>query len=371
MPFSFKKENIILDVTSRSISAFVASSKGKEAYKQSSLFEEEHTGFENAEWFDLDDATATAESVLKKTLTAHRKKARTLYITVPAEFCNVISKDVAVRFDRLRKVVDADIEYLINKGNDFDDKNFKLIGTSLIACRSDVYPDTYIDVRGLTANRIEASVTYMFALNSFIEMFDEIAENAGFKDTRYICTPWAEGLALFDTEARSLPITLLDIGYLSTSISVVVGEGLSFLKYFSLGGAHISGELMSNLEVSFEEAERVRGVIDLNLAYGDDDIMISDGERTVYAADVCDIVKLKLEEFASLIKPALDEETLESPLYLTGEGITSMRGASKYLSECLDHPVEVVASKLPEYAKAELTSRASAVIVADKLSRRR
>ena len=204
-----------------------------------------------------------------------------------------------------------------------------------------------------------------------MDLFASVARRCGFKEIRFVASPWAEGISLFEREQRDASYVLVDIGYISSFIAVGRGEGLSDLKSFSLGGAHISADIFEVLQVPYELAERAKELVDLNLNYADDAVLVADNEYTVFASDACEIVKARLEVFADLIKSVLD--SLDSPtyvpIYLTGEGITAIRGAKKFLSEEIGRNVEICAPKLPGYSRPDDSSKVALLVVADNLSK--
>ena len=118
-------------------------------------------------------------------------------------------------------------------------------------------------------------------------------------------------------------------------------------------------------------AERAKELVDLNLSYADDAVLVADNDYTVFAADACEIVRARLEQFAELIKTVLDglDSPTYVPVYLTGEGVASIRGAKKFLSEQLNRSVEVCAPRLPGFFKPSDSSKISLLTVAETLSK--
>lgn len=143
----------------------------------------------------------------------------------------------------------------------------------------------------------------------------------------------------FGKEQRDSVYMLIDIGYLSSSVCIAKGEGILEMKSFSMGGAHICADIYEALDVPFDMAEEAKRLVDINLNYNDEAVLVGDGENVVYAADACEIAKNRLDVFADVISDIFKEIEEDAPsyvpVYLTGEGVASMRGAKKYLSEQL------------------------------------
>lgn len=145
------------------------------------------------------------------------------------------------------------------------------------------------------------------------------------------------------------------------------------MKSFSMGGAHICADIFEALDVPFEMAEEAKRLVDLNLNYSDEAVLVSDGENAVYAQDACEIAKNRLDVFAEILSDIFKEIEDDAPsymsVYLTGEGVASMRGAKKYLSEQLGKNIEIITPKLPGFVKPEDSSKASLLVMADNLSK--
>ena len=369
----FTKDIAVLDVNSRLISAIVGSKRAQSVFGIKSLVEKQHQGYENGEWFDKDDTVDIAKSVLLDAMKSAESRTKKLFIGVPAEFVTVVTKEVSIRLDRQRRVIDDDIDYLLKKGDDFDTDKYLTINTSAIYYSVNGDEKIYSDVRDMEATGVDACVSYMLCERSFVKTFDEVASSLGFTDVRYVATCWAECMSLLEKEQRDSVYMLIDIGYLSSSVCIAKGEGILEMKSFSMGGAHICADIYEALDVPFDMAEEAKRLVDINLNYNDEAVLVGDGENVVYAADACEIAKNRLDVFADVISDIFKEIEEDAPsyvpVYLTGEGVASMRGAKKYLSEQLGKNIEVVTPKLPGFVKPDDCSKASLLVMADNLSK--
>ena len=368
----FTKDIAVLDVSSRLISAIVGVKKAQSVFCIKSVVEKEHSGYEQGEWFDADDTRSVAISVLKEAMLSAESRSKRIYIGVPAEFTTVVKKDVVITLDRERRVIDADIDFLLKKGDTFEGSNYALINSSPISFQVNTSDKFYRDARGLVASKVTGTISYILCEKSFIRFFDEIVASLGFKDVKYISTAWAEGISLFEKEERDEPYMLVDIGYISSSVIIGKGEGVEVMRSFSLGGGHISADMCEALDIDFELAERAREQIDLNLTYQENAVLVGDGEQNVYGADASEVVKSKLDLFAEIIYDILEQSNIKlspyAPIYLTGEGVASIRGVKKYLSTTLGINVDIVMPKLPGYAKPCNSSKISLLVIAETLS---
>ncbi len=368
----FTKDIAVLDITSRLISAIIGVKKAQSVFGIKSIVEKAHQGYENGEWFDKEDTASVAKQVLRDAMESAESRTKRLFVGVPAEFVTIVTKEVDIRLDRQRRVNDDDIAFLLKKGDEFDNGDYLTISTSAIYYAIDSGDKLYNDVRGLDATRVEACVSYVLCERRFVEMFDAIASSLGFTDIRYVASNWSECMTLLEKEQRDNVYVLIDIGYLSSSVSIAKGEGILEMKSFSMGGAHISADIYEALDVPFELAEEAKRLVDMNLNYSDEAVLVSDGESVIHAADACEIAKCRLDVFADIIndifKEIEDDAPSYMPIYITGEGIAPIRGAKKYLSEQLGKNIEMITPKLPGFVKPDDSSKAALLLMADDLS---
>ena len=369
----FTKDIAVLDVTSRLLSAIVGAKKAQSVFGIKAVAEKACQGYEDGEWFDEVDTCQVAKDVLIDAMRLAGSRTKRLFVSVPAEFVAVECKEVEITLDRTRRIDDDDIDFLIRKGDDFAGSGYVTINTAAVYFVLDNGDKLMSDVRGLEGSKITACISYVLCKESYVEMFDGVGSSLGFTDIRYIASPWAECMGLLEKEQRDKMYMIIDVGYLSTSVALGKGDGILDLKAFSMGGAHIAGDICEALGVDFELAEEAKRLVDLNLNYARGIVLVGNGEESISASDACEITKSRLDLFAETFAEIF--ETLEGivpsymEIYLTGEGVASVRGAKKYLSEQIGKNLEIITPKLPGFVKPEDASKASVLLMADTLGK--
>ena len=98
-------------------------------------------------------------------------------------------------------------------------------------------------------------------------------------------------------------------------------------------------------------------------------------ERNKYrfsALDVNEIAKSRLDTIAEFISESIAQSGFECnahcPVYLTGNGVTTIRGAKEYLSQVLKKPIEIIAPDVPCYNKPKFSSTIALLDVASDLN---
>ena len=208
-----------------------------------------------------------------------------------------------------------------------------------------------------------------FAKKEFIELLNQTLAKLGIVKVKYVASALTETQYLLgDLPSEAM---IIDVGYLTTSIAVAKGRGLTHLFSFSQGGAHIMADLAECLELSLKEADDLKRKVVLTLQPSANDYYeLSSGmmERKIYVKVANEIVSARLEYIAQLISMCLQKCEIEDylPIYLTGGGITSIKGAKEILANALGRTVGVISPTIVEYNKPYCSSLISLVHCAIK-----
>ena len=148
MSAMFTKDTVVLDVTSSRVTAIVGCKKALSVYDIKARTERSYDGYADGEFFDADGAAEAMTSALCEVIDKTAVPAKRVYIGVPGEFVTLIDRPVTVTLDRVRRVVDADIDYLIAKGGRFDYAERVLIGSSPVCYTVDTSDRSFLHDRG-------------------------------------------------------------------------------------------------------------------------------------------------------------------------------------------------------------------------------
>ena len=284
----------------------------------------------------------------------------------------VVTKKVDVEYERSKRITDYDVDYLYQKGDDFNEGGFRTVSATAIAYSLDGGSWSFEDPRNRFAQKLAVNASYILCEKKYFSVFNEIASRLGFKTVQYHPTPLCEILSVFEKEERFNQQLLVDVGYLSTSVVVFKGDGVQALKSFSYGWAHIAANLYEMLEIPFEDAEEMLKQIDLNLYYEDGEIYTTASGYDIPIAEAVEIARASLNVLVSTVKQAAEEcdfmGSSALPVYLTGDAFEQFRGAPKYIERGLMQTVAVVSPKYPSYNKPQFSSCMSLIEVASRTS---
>ena len=351
----------VLDFGSSKISVMIADRGINGTFNILGTGEVEYSGFQNGEFIEPEKLYDSVANCIVKAETNSGLKVEKLHIGVPAEFTFVETKTASVAFNKKVKISDQEIAELFSIAS----REVKYEKASIIS-RAPIYfllddSRKVIDPKGEVSTRLSGLVSFVVADNNFIDTIDGIVKNMGLKEVEYVSSSLAQSLYLLDPQVRDSGAILIDVGYLTTSVALVKGDGLLALNHFSVGGGHISADLCQVLQISFKEAEALKRKVVLSLSATDSDFyeVNLDGVITPISAKLTnEIVASRLDMIVALINKCLTKMRANLtqtsnylPIYLTGGGVCLLKGGRDYLSKGVGENVEVLTSKIPQLSK--------------------
>lgn len=302
--------------------------------------ETSYAGFQNSEFLEPEKLKeAISESITKAEANSNLKISE-IFIGVPGEFTAVVPRSVSFTFPKAKKITWFDINSIFRTGNTFEKEvNYCLINKNVIYFELDD-SQRVIDPIDMKSKSLVGNVSYVLALKSFVNEMNDIFSKLRISVKGFISSMLAESLYAFSDEQRNKYNVLIDIGYISTSVAISQGSGLIFLNSFSLGGGYISSDLSQCLRIPFAEAEILKDKIAIAWVPTQHDnyiVNINDSSKNYSAKATNEIAFDRIEVICKYIQKCLDDSGCSlpenMPLYLTGGGVTQIKGIFNILSQ--------------------------------------
>lgn len=353
------KDAAILDIGSLKLTVLAGDYGVNRIFNIKGKGEALYGGFSDDEFLEPEKLLKAVKKAVTEAEENMKSRIKKLYIGVPGEFCTTVCKEASITFKNRRKVTDIDVEELFLSGQ-VKSGSYTLINRVPVYYNLDDNKKALSPV-GLPSLKLGGLLSFNFAENKFINTFKNILENLNIYEYEFVSSVLAEAGLLFEDKEKQ--VLFADIGYLTSSVALCQGNGLLFLKSFSLGGAHISSDLMECLHISFPLAQKLKEDLKLNFEVDSEEIY-----KVTTKTETCDvsmqtaneIAVARIELIGKMIKRCIKESSLEIPsyypLYITGGGISYIRGATDILSALLDRNVEIVAPQAPRLNKPQLSS---------------
>lgn len=111
---------------------------------------------------------------------------------------------------------------------------------------------------GMSGGRLEVETHIITAPNSYWQNLKKCVEQLGLNVYDVVFTGWASSAAVLTETEKELGVTLLDIGSGTTSISIFQEGSIIYSGCIPLGGVNITSDIAIGLQVSLEDAEKIK-----------------------------------------------------------------------------------------------------------------
>lgn len=346
-----KKNNVaVLDFGSSKISAVVGERGENNTFLIKARKDFEYDGYQEKSFFDLDKLKFIIKSAvefLQGVLGSEFK----IFVGVPGEFTDVIVKDCQISFPKKKKIEERDIDALYDSAFVISSKKYTLINRSAIIYELDDYRRVMNPV-GSLSSIIKGKLSFVLCDNCFIEVVKPLFDALKVADYDFVSTPLAEAMYLLDNSTRDRVAIIVDVGYISTTFSLIQGDGILYQKSFAYGGGYISALITEQLDVDFADAEELKRLVSITRSYEKDfDLISLDVGKYYNAQKLAEIVKASLDDLCEELSNCLDNCGYVIPeyvpLFLTGGGVNYIRGAKQHVSSRLGIACDYLAPLVP------------------------
>ncbi len=332
-------------------------------------------GFSDVESFQraVDNAVA---SVRKN----YDGEIREVFVGVPPSEITVLTKGHSNAYPNKRKICLPDIEALYESGLE------QLMGTGRCIRRSNMYFTlgdnrkyfTKEDLYGISTTMLKGALSYYFTSVEFYENINNLLKTIGFEQIYLIPSTLAQAVYLFPQRNREGYAFLLDVGYSTSSITVIYGNGIVHEESLNCGIERILLRLKEKFSIN--DSVAIEMLTSANVSGG----ILQEGATWTSAQsdtpylmqEINEEIKYGLDFLCEGISVFFDKRYKEkdalglgfNPIGITGEGVGYVKGIGEHVSKQLNMLTQIVYPDLPYYDKPMFSSRISLLdmAIADK-----
>lgn len=363
------KNVLVFDIGSSKLRAMVASEGVNNTFIVKSQTSVDYAGYYEGRFLDEEGLVDVLQGILNELDFQIGKYSDKVFIGVPAEFSSVQTTTAVLNFGDRKKIRKADLDSLFYSASErAKEENAEILTVCPIIYRLDE-GRVVSDPIGEVASSLSGELSIIYAGRNFISLFNNIVGNLGFASVEYISEPLCEGLFCINKEAREDLNMVINVGDLTTSVAFVKGEGLVKLYSFSYGGGHITNDLSEAFELSLNEADRLKRQIVLSIKGKSNDFyeLMSDSGKIVKIplVEANEVVGYRLDTIGSAITQCMQLFSKQYisylPVYLTGCGVSLIKGGRDYLAKCLGRNISYGVPPIPGKEKPQNASILSLV----------
>lgn len=328
-----------------------------------------YDGFMEGDWLNGDDVSKAVRCCIDKALYNISTKLCAVYVGVPGDFVRVQTKSNKLSFGCNHKISLSDINAIKDDICPSNDGRFELIGTQEVSYRLDGKYET-LEPLNKSCFTLEVILSFALCKKSFCDLFKTILSDYARK-VKFVDLSTAQCLMATEKELRiKNSVVLVDVGYLTTDIAYMKGDGLIALNTLPLGGGHIAYDLSYGLDMPYNDALNLKSNIDFNDENTIVKITTNNGIVDEEKSYIAMIASARLEEIAEEINKIIANYTIKYEgflkIYLTGRGIADMKGVRSVMAKALDRQCELIRAMYDDRNKTYLSQASIIQFVCQK-----
>ena len=362
-----KKSVAVLDVRSAEISLVI----GEKGVNGTFIFKAEsnsaYDGYADGKFFQEEKLKDIVFRLVSDAERICGERIKKLYVGVPGAFLKVVPKQQTISFPKRRKITAREVDLLCESGKETVKDYSYIRASSMIYITAD--NRRVVDPAGLVSSKLSGLLSYFYCSDYFISVMENCVKDMGIQ-LAYLPAEYAMANYLIPSETRDEYALFLDTGFLSATACVLLGGGVLAQKSFWTGRGHIIVRLMQKFNMSYGAAEQLLKRTNLysKKHAGMFELEFQDETYTIDTDELIDAVEEGLDELCeaitSFFETSAGQELDYKPLYVSGEGITEIRGALEHVGKRLNRVVEPLAPSLPYYNKPTVSSRIALIDMA-------
>ncbi len=290
------------------------------------------------------------------------------YITIPGKYVTIVQNSILKETkDRYAGISIKDVSSSIMQVSDIDVPEGKQI--------IDIVTDRFILENGKIVQDPVGSLSSSFTLKAQIVLADKeyvkkitnILKRAYIEVDGLVPVTLAERSIVLDSNELNDNIMLLDIGAGNTDIGIFEGSTFVYTNTIPLGGDNITNDIALVLNISEEEADKLKrqyGLAMKSFIDNDSEILLAtckdEGRKVIKSSELIEIIEARIEEIFSIVNKDITMQGIKQRInnvILTGQGITNINKSDVAGKVTLNIPVKIATGRListvrPEYRTA-------------------
>ena len=285
------------------------------------------------------------------------------YVTIQGKYVTIVQNSITKEVrDKYTGISMKDVQNAIMQVKDIEIPDEKML--------IDVVPDkitldngtTVTDPVGSLSSSFTISAQVVLADKDYVRQINNIFKKAGLEIDGIVPITLAERNLVLDKNEINDNVMLLDIGAGNTEIGVFEGSTFVYTNSIPVGGDNITSDIAVVLNISEEEADKLKRQYGLALKSfidNDNDIILNTSKdenknRIIKSSELIEIIEARIEEIFSIVNKDIVNQGIKSRInnvVLTGQGIVNINKSDVAGKINLNIPVKISTGRLVSTVK--------------------
>lgn len=325
-------------------------------------------GIKKGKIVDENEIVLAITKLIKEAEAETEMEINSTYLTIPGKYVTIVQNSITKEAkDKYAGISGKDVASAISQVKDIDIPE----GMQII----DIVTDEFIldngkvvqDPVGSLSSSFTVKAQVVLASKEYMKQLSNIFRRADIDIDGLVPVTLAERTLVLDGNELNDNVMLLDIGAGNTDIGVFEGLSFTYTNTIPLGGDSITNDIALVLNISEEEADRLKRQYGLALKSfidNDNEILLNtckdENKRVIKSSELIEIIEARIEEIFSLVNKDITAQGIKpriNNVILTGQGITSINKSDVAGKIILNIPVKISTGRListvrPEYRTA-------------------
>lgn len=310
-------------------------------------------GLKKGKIINEDEISLSLAKTIKDAEDETNLKINSAYVTIPGKYVTIVQNSIVKEVkDKYSGISIKDVQNAIMQVKDIEIPD----GQTLI----DIVPDKITLENGSIVSDPVGSLSSSFTVNAqiilaekeYVRKINGIFKKSGLEIDGIVPTALAERNLILDKNELHDNIMLLDIGAGNIDIGVFEGTSFIYTNSIPLGGENITNDIAQVLNISEDEADKLKRQYGLALrSYidNDNDIILNtckdeNKNRIIKSSELIEIIEARIEEMFSIINKDITNAGVKPKInnvILTGQGIVNISKSDVAGKINLNIPVKI------------------------------
>lgn len=322
-------------------------------------------GIKKTKIVDEDEVALSISKALEEAETETGLKINSAYVTVPGKYITIVQNSIVKEAkDKYAGISVKDVSSGIMQVKDVEIPEGKVM--------IDIVTDKFILEDGKIVSDPVGNLSSNFTLNAqvilaekdYIKVLTSIFRKAGLEVDGFVPVTLAERNLMLDNNELVDNIMLLDIGAGNTEIGVFESNEFVYTNTIPLGGKNITSDISLVLNISEEEAEKLKkqyGLAMKSYIDNDNEIILNSYKgdsktKAIRSSELIEIIEARIEEIFALVNKDIASQGIKQKInnvIITGQGIANINKSDVAGKVILNIPVKVATGRLISTARPD------------------
>ena len=323
------------------------------------------SGIKKGKIINEEEVSLSVAKTIKDAEETAEFKINSAYVTIPGKEVTIVQNSILKELkDKFAGISLRDVQNAIMQAKDIEIPEGKTI--------IDIVPSEVIldngkvvtDPIGNLSSNFTLKAQVILANKDYVRQLTSIFKRVGIEIDGIVPTALAEKNLVLDTNELYDNVMLLDIGAGNTEIGIFEGNDFTYTNTIPLGGDNITNDISLVLNITEEEAEKLKKQYGLALKSfidNDNEIMLNTCKdetrnKVIKSSELIEIIEARIEEIFTLINKDITNNNVKSlinTVVLTGRGISTINKSDVAGKINLNIPVKMSTGRLISTIKPE------------------